>query len=483
METRQVDIAIIGAGTAGLNAVREAQKSGRSWLLIDHGPYGTTCARVGCMPSKLLIAAADAAHAARNAGTFGIRIPSVGVDGASVMQRLRRERDRFVQGVVDDTESLPAASRRRGTARFIDANTLEIVPTAPWHDPALRLTATATVVAAGSSPAVPGVFDAIRDRVITSDTVFELATLPRRLAVVGTGIVGLELGQALSRLGTTVTLLDRSGQPGPGTDPVVLERIRTVLSRTLDLRMNAEITSAVLEDDGARVAWRIEGADHSAVFDAVLVAAGRPPNLDPLDLSATGLNLDDRGQPPWNRETGQCADLPIFLAGDVDGHRPLLHEAGDEGRIAGENAARWPDVNAQSRRTALSIVFTDPQIGLVGTPYADLSATGHSIGRVDFREQGRARVMAVNEGVLRVYARHPDCVLVGAEMFGPRMEHLAHLLAWAVQQQVTVQRLLEMPVYHPTLEEGLRSALRDLARALEIEDQCRSQDRTESPGM
>jgi dihydrolipoamide dehydrogenase len=255
-----------------------------------------------------------------------------------------------------------------------------------------------------------------------------------------------------------------------------------VLSEELELQMSSDISSANEGGDGVEICWRTaQGAQRSRSFEAVLVAAGRPPNLESLNLSATGLPLDDRSQPPWNPQTGQCGDLPIFLAGDANGHRPLLHEASDEGSISGANAARWPEVTRQDRRAGLTVVFSDPQIAVVGTPYGELDDS-ISIGQVDFANQGRARIMAVNRGIMRLYAHHPGCVLVGAEMFGPRMEHTAHLLAWAIQERTTVQHLLQMPVYHPTLEEGMRTALRSLARALKVEGNCRSVDMTIAPG-
>ena len=484
MNTREVDIAIIGAGTAGLNALREAQKSGKTWLLIEQGPYGTTCARVGCMPSKLLIAAAEAAHRARHVEEFGLRLAGLEVDGEAVMRRLRRERDRFAGAVVEDTEALPKENRLRGQARFVDANTLEVVPLDDDDDPPTRVTAAATVVATGSSPFVPPVFDDVRHRVLTSETVFELRNLPETLAVVGTGVVGIELGQALARLGVEVTFLDRSEHPGPFTDPEVQASVAEVLPRELRLNMQTDVVAAREHDGGLEIRWRhADGRERSETFEAVLVAAGRPPNLESLNLAATGLDLGDKGMPPWNAETTQCGDLPIFLAGDVNVHKPLLHEAGDEGRISGANAASWPDVMPHDRRAGLTIVFSDPQMAIVGTPYAGLQQADISIGKVSFRNQGRARVIAENRGIMRVYARRADCVLVGAEMFGPRMEHMAHLLAWAVQERTPVQHLLQMPVYHPTLEEGMRTALRDLARDLKVEGECRRQDMTTSPGM
>lgn len=480
MDTRRVDIAIVGAGTAGLNALREAQRSGKSWLLIDPGPYGTTCARVGCMPSKLLINAAEAAHAARRMGEFGIRIGSLTVDAPAALARVRRERDRFAGGVVDDVQALPEHNRLCGRARFLDATTLAV----SLADRQVRVVAGATVIATGSRPVIPQVFEPVRHRVLTSDEVFELQDLPRTLAVIGTGIIGLELGQALARLGVDVTFLDRTSQVGPCTDPAVVACIDAVLQQELRMHLAAEVRAARPAGSGVEITWcQGGGPERHQRFDAVLVAAGRRADLSSLDLAATGLKLDHRGQPPWNPETTQCGDLPIFLVGDANGHRPLLHEGGDEGRIGGENAAHWPEVAPRDRRTPLTVVFSDPQIAMVGAAYAELERDAIGIGEASFANQGRARVMGLNQGIMRIYARRDDCSLVGAEMFGPRMEHMAHLLAWAVQERTPVQRLLEMPVYHPTLEEGMRTALRDLARDLKVQGECRRQDLSESPGM
>ena len=143
----------------------------------------------------------------------------------------------------------------------------------------------------------------------------------------------------------------------------------------------------------------------------------------------------------------------------------MLHEAADEGKIAGENAARFPDVQPGLRRAALGVVFSDPQIALIGTPFSRLAAGSYVTGAVDFSNQGRSRVMLRNKGLLHVYAEIATGLFLGAEMVGPSAEHIGHLLAWAVQQNLTIDHMLEMPIYHPVIEEGLRTALRE-AQAL-----------------
>lgn len=461
MDVRRVDVAVIGAGSAGLNARREAEAQGASVVLIESGPYGTMCARVGCMPSKLLISAADAAHRIREAAAFGIDVEAPRVDGRRVMERVRRERDRFAGFVVRDTESLPADQRLRGHARFVG-------PTALAVDDHTRVEAGAVVVATGSSPFVPPELDPVRDRVIVNDDVFDLEDLPESIAVVGTGIVGLELGQALHRLGVRVKLFARGDHLGPLSDPVARASARDAFASELDMAFHASFEASPA-GARARLTWRGEGGGSGEdEFAWVLAAAGRPPQLAGLDLENAGVELGPNGVPLHDPRTGQCGGVPVFLAGDATGERALLHEAADEGKIAGFNAARFPEVRAHRRRAPLAVTFTDPQIAVVGTPFRELEPEHTAIGQVDYADQGRARIMGENRGVARVYGDRRSGRLVGAELVGPRVEHTAHLLAWAIQLGASVERTLELPYYHPVVEEGIRTALRSLGRQLGI---------------
>ena len=476
MNTRSVDVAIIGSGSAGLNARRQVEKDGGTPLMIESGPYGTTCARVGCMPSKLLIAAADAAHEVSASDRFGIQVNDWSVDGERVMNRVRSERDRFAGFVVRDTEALPEEQRLLGHARFIGPTTLQV-------DDHTRVEARAVIIAAGSTPVIPPPYDAIREHGMINDDVFDMETLPASVAVVGTGIIGLELGQALDRLGVKVTFFSPFYGLRPLTDPEVKRVVHEILDQDLDLQLNSEMLDAKPDNSGVSLRWRdSKGDEQEAHFERVLVAAGRRPNLADLDLEKTGLALNERGQPEWDAMTTQCGDAPIFMAGDISAHLPLLHEAADEGRIAGKNSLLYPDVSAHIRRTPLAVAFTDPQIGMSGMRYDQLDLDAIEIGEVSFADQGRARVMGQNRGIMRIYGDKKCCEIVGAEMFGPRVEHMAHLLSWCVQQRMPVARALEMPFYHPVVEEGLRTALRDLADKLKITGECRCEDMARAPG-
>jgi dihydrolipoamide dehydrogenase len=470
VKTLEVDVAIIGAGTAGITARRAALRHGaRRVVVIERGVHGTTCARVGCMPSKLLVAAAEAAHAVTAARAFGVHADPPRIDGRAVMQRVQTLRDRFVRGVVTEVDGWPAEQKLSGTARFVAPDTLEV-------DEHTRVRAGAIVVAAGSSPWRPPVLRGLGDRLVTSNEIFELEDLPGSLAVVGTGTIGLELGQAMHRLGVRTALFSLAETVGPLSDPDLASEARRIFGAELDLRLGIELEAARRTDSGVELSWSDRrGQSRSEVFDLVLCATGRRPNVEGLDLEAAGLELDDRGIPKVDRRTMQCGDRPIFLAGDIDGERTVLHEASDEGRYAGGNAATYPQIRAHRRKVPLSIVFSDPQIAVVGTPGSSSSDCA-VFGEVDLSGQGRARVMDRNVGRVRIWGDVECGRIVGAEMLGPRVEHAAHLLAWAIQLDLTVGTALRLPYYHPVLEEGLRSAFSDLAAKLRLEPTKRPLD-------
>ena len=465
MQQREVDVAIIGTGTAGMAAYRAAKAAGKRVLLIEGGPYGTTCARVGCMPSKLLIAAAEAAHAVSAAAGFGVMAEPARIDGVAVLERVRRERDRFVGFVLESVDGFAEEDKLRGYARFIDPHTLQV-------DEHTLVKAGRIVIATGSTANIPEQLHGALPRVAICDDVFEWPDLPRRVAVIGTGVIALELGQALARLGVKVTIFGRRDRVANLSDPKVLACAREVLTEELDLRFHTQILGTTQQDDEVVLCSQgPDGIERAERFDFILSAAGRTPHLRNLGLEHTGLALDGRGIPLYNPLTMQCGESHIFIAGDADDERPLLHEAADQGRIAGDNAARMEQALPGLRRAPIAVAFCDPQVATVGQSWQELqqSMDGHFVcGEVSFANQGRSRVMLQNRGLLRVYADCRSGRFLGAEMIGPRAEHLAHLLAWACQNQMTVAKMLDMPFYHPVIEEGLRTALRELHQQLKF---------------
>jgi len=461
-------VAIIGAGTAGLAAYRAAREFTQEVLLIEEGVYGTTCARVGCMPSKLLIAAAENAHQLTKSRDFGVEVEGpIRINGKKVMERIRKERDRFVGFVLESVDNIPQVNKILGKARFRDAHTLQV----GQHT---RIHADRIVIATGSRAVIPPPFESLGDHLMINDDVFDWTDLPESIAVFGPGVIGLEIAQALHRLGVRVLMFGRGGGLGPLSDPLVRNYAHQLFTQEFTLEPDAIIEKMELEQ--GRVFLRYQGKQGVTLethVDCVLAAMGRKPNVDLLGLDDLGLKRDARGVPVANPKTMQTSLPHIFIAGDASNQLPLLHEAADQGKIAGANAGRFPAVKPGLRRTALGIVFTAPQIATIGKNYATLvdeygDCDCFGIGEVSFEDQGRSRVMLKNKGLLRVYAQQGTGLFLGAEMIGPDAEHLAHLLAWAHQQQMTVSQMLEMPFYHPVVEEGLRTALRDLNAKLKL---------------
>lgn len=313
-------------------------------------------------------------------------------------------------------------------------------------------------------------FQAAGDRLLVNDDLFELETLPESVVVFGPGVIGLELGQALHRLGTRIRLFGVGGALGPIGDAQVREAALNCFGAEFPLDPDARVSEIRRTDTGVEVCFQdANGESLTETFDYLLAATGRRPNVDQLGLENTGLALDERGVPRFDPLTLQCSLEHIFIAGDANNDRPLLHEAADEGRIAGLNAARWPRVEEGHRTVPLAVVFSDPQIATLGLRPGEIEQRDPDTwvaASLDFASQARARVMARDRGLMKVWAEKGSGRLLGAELLGPQVEHLAHLLAWAMEQQLSVQQLLGMPYYHPVLEEGLRSLLRELQARL-----------------
>lgn len=461
MRKCHVDVLIVGAGTAGMSAYRNVINFTSNVLVVESGEYGTMCARSGCMPSKLLIAAAEVAHTAIDSNLFGIR-SNIHVDGVAVMERVRRERDYFVDNVVKSVNQWPEDHKMRGRASFLDAHTIQVDDHTVIH-------AKKIIIANGSHPIVPEEWKHVLDNlIVTSDDIFEWKSLPESVAIFGTGVIGLELAQALHRLKVRVRVFGRSGKVGILSDPVLQELSKEIFSGFVPLEAAPKDVEVTKEEDKVCIKWKSDTGIQSEQFDYLLSATGRKSNLENLNFEKTGIALNDNGIPDFDRQTGRVGNTHIFIAGDVTGGRSILHESADAGAIAGKNSVDVLDDKQSFRKTPLAVVFTDPQMCVAGKRFAELEEdeADFVIGEVSFSNQGRSRVILKNYGSLRLYAQKGTGLVLGAEMLGPAAEHIGHLLAWSIQRGDTVDGMLHYPFYHPVIEEGLRTALKDLRKKL-----------------
>lgn len=450
------DVAVIGAGTAGMTAFAELRRQGLSALLIDHGPLGTTCARVGCMPSKAALHAGHQWASLRRLLGDAAASPHTRSRDA-LWAQARATRDLLAGNTARRTQQLAGDRLIMGTARFIGPDALDV--------DGRTVRARAFIVATGSEPVVPGPLAALGERLLTTDDLFDLQALPQSIGMLGLGAIGLEMGLALSRLGVRVVAGDMKPLPAGISDPELGARAIARFGQELTLWLGQPMQAEVLADDRLEV----RGGDAAATVDRVLAALGRRPRTAGLELAQAGVALDERGQPRIDAATLRAGDAPVFLAGDVAAIRPLMHEAVDEGVLAARGAAHAIDgrpVTLPPRSTPLAIVFSDPDVALVGQSYDRLDLERVVIGSAEGSANGRSRVLGAEDNLLRLYAAREDGRLLGASLLATHGEHLAHLLAWAIQRGETVESLLQLPYYHPSIEEMLQSALKDAASQL-----------------
>lgn len=453
--TRKVDAVVIGAGSAGVTAVFTLLNAGRSVALINSGPEGSTCTRVGCMPSKALIEAASAYHTKKRMDMFGLRgAEAITVDGPAVMARVRAVRDMLVQGIVGRYHALIDDKQ----FIFIDGHAKIAAPDCVEVNDE-RIETGAIIIATGSAPVVPGPFRALGNALLTTDTLFEEPDLPKSLAVVGLGAIGCEIGQAMARLGVEVYGFDAAPVVGGVKDPVVAEQVLDLFRKDMSITTGVQVTPR-LENNGQ---VSIQAGDQSYTVDRVLASIGRRPNVGDLGLENLGIELDAHGMPPFDPETQQIDDLPVYIIGDANADRPLLHESADEGMIAAMNiiaGQRRPF----RRRVPLAIAFTGPQIASVGAQLDELDPETTAIGSASAATNGRARTKGDTDGLIRIYADKQSSRLLGASLAIGAAEHMAHWLALAIEQEMTLVTCLGTPFYHPVLEETLRDALQDCLR-------------------
>jgi len=453
--TREVDVAILGAGSAGLFALSQVKRETDNYVLIDGGELGTTCARVGCMPSKVLIQVAEDFHRKSLFEREGIEgAEQLSVDLPASMEHVQDLRDLFVDRTLGATDALDESHLIDGYAKFVSNDIIEVNGE--------QIKARSIVIATGSTPIVPAAWQDFLEDVVTTDDFFELEDLPSSMAVIGLGSIGLEIGQSLHRLGVDVAAVDQLTTIAKLEDEKVNDIAVSVIGKELPLWLGEAATLEKVENG-----IRVTAGENQAVVDKVLASLGRKPNLDKLNLDATDIVLDENGIPVFNPLTMQIGDLPIFIAGDVNAARQLLHEAGHEGRVAGYNAVHTP-VEKFKQKVPLGITFCDPEIATAGRQLPELNTDEIAIGEIQFAPVGRALIIGKNRGLLRLYVQKSDGLLLGACMCCVKAENLAHLVSWSIQNGMTVFDMLKMPFYHPVIEEALQAALYSVLSQLDV---------------
>ncbi|WP_419225075.1 dihydrolipoyl dehydrogenase [Acinetobacter sp. A2] len=454
------DLIIIGAGTAGISAYKEAIKHTKNLLIINHGPWDTTCARVGCMPSKVLISSANRMHDIQHAQEVALTI-NAKIDTSQIMSHVRQLRYRFTAATQKDVDHWEASHKISGFATFVDAHTIQVN--------GQRYQAKSFIIAVGSTPTYDQSWkQALGELLITSDQIFELETLPQTLAVIGSGVIAIELAQAMQRLGVHTTIFARSRKVGSLSSPELQKIAQDTLNKELNIKFETLPTQLKKTAQGVQIEYQENGQTQNLTADYVLVATGRRSYLDQLQLENIDQSFNNSKHLPIDAYTKQLGQHAIFVVGDAHTNTPIQHEAAHEGREAVHNCLNYPNLINLKTLTPIGIVFSSPEMATVGQSYKQLKDQNiaFTTGFVSYEKQGRALVLGKNKGGIEVYIDSSNHKLLGAELFVGAAEHMAHLLAWMIDEELSLEDILDKPFYHPTLEEGLRTAFKHARRQL-----------------
>ncbi|MFB6136459.1 MAG: dihydrolipoyl dehydrogenase [Halobacteriaceae archaeon] len=446
------EVAVVGGGPGGYVAAIRAAQLGLDAMLIERDALGGVCLNHGCIPSKALLSAAGVAHEAANAGEMGVYAdPEVDVAETVAWK------DGVVSRLTGGVEKLCKANGVElvsGTARFAGERRLRV----QREDGGETVEFEHAVVATGSRPVeVPG-FDFDDEAVLDSADALGLTALPDRLVVVGAGYVGLELSTLFAKLGVDVTVVEMLEGALPGyADDLTRPVVESARDLGVEFHFGVGAEGYRETDDGVVVAAGEGEARVEVPADRVLVAVGREPVTDTLDLEAAGLSTTDEGFLATDEEAR--TDNPhVFAVGDVAGEPMLAHKASREGKVAAEVAAGEPA--ALDYRTVPAAVFTDPEVGTVGLTADAAEREGYDpvVGQFPFRASGRALTTGHEEGFVRVVADEGSGLVLGGQVVGPEASELLAELGLAIEMGATLEDVAGTVHTHPTLSEAVVEA-------------------------
>lgn len=462
------DVVIIGGGSAGYAAARTAASAGLNTAVVEGGEeVGGVCILRGCMPTKALLYAAEVMHLASHPESWGIRTEGVSFDFAKVMARKNALIEDFAKF---RRQQLTAGKFRfiRGKARFVDSHTLDITSdglpssVSGENGPSQRgadlvngrVTAQHFVIATGSrvAPSPLPALDALG--YLTSDTALKLTKLPKSLIVLGGGAVALEFAQFFVRFGVKITLIQRSPHVLHEMDSDAANVIEAVLRREgVRIFTGTKLLDARQLGSLKEVSFEQEGETRRALAEEVFFALGRVPSVASLGLDRIGIELED-GRIPAN--TRMQTSLPnVYTAGDCTGLHEIVHIAVQQGETAAHNIAHPEKAKEIDYRLLTEVIFTDPQIAMVGLTEKRARAENRSylVASYPFDDHGKSLIMEARDGFVKLLADTDTGEIIGGSCVGPVGGELIHEIILAMAGRMTARKLAEMPHYHPTLAE------------------------------
>lgn len=456
MQPEQWDAIVIGAGQAGPALSARLAKAGQRVALVERRRLGGTCVNTGCTPSKTLIASAAVAHLLVRAHEFGITTRAAPTaDYRAVLERVHAVADESRAGLTAWLAGIEGVTVIQGHARFVDANTVSVDER--------QLSAPRIFLNVGCRPVEPPWARDGGVQFLTTETFFDLRELPSDLLIVGGGPVGLELGQALQRLGSKVTIVERAARLLPREDEDAAKVVHdSLVDDGVRFFLSADCFHLERGAPGVRLTFKQDGERVPVDGSHVLVAVGRQPNTEDLGLANAGVAVDERGFIKTDAQL-RTTQPGIWALGDVNGRGAFTHTSWNDYEIVAGNLLDGQERSVESR-AARYAVFTDPPLARVGASMQELSSRGKDVlaGKMPMTRVRRAVERGETRGFMRVLAdAHTDQVL-GATFVCAAADEVIHLLINAMSTGATVRQLAAIPAIHPTISELVPTLLQEL---------------------
>jgi pyruvate/2-oxoglutarate dehydrogenase complex dihydrolipoamide dehydrogenase (E3) component len=455
MPTTHYDLVVIGSGQGGSPLAGAFARAGKRAALIERVHVGGTCINEGCTPTKTMVASARIAHLTRRAADYGVHCGAVSVDLARVRERKQEIVSSFRNGSERRLERA-GVELIRGQARFVGDRRIEVSggvgPT--------TLTADNIVINTGLRPAIPRIEGLDAVPYLTSTSIMELGDVPAHLIVIGGGYVGLEFAQMFRRFGSAVTIVQRDAQLLPREDADVASEVAKVLGNEhIDVRLAAAVRQVVRDSGGVRLDYQQDGTPGGGTVSGshLLVAAGRVPNTNDLDLGAAGVEVDQRGFIRVN-ERLETSARGVFAIGDSKGGPAFTHISYDDFRVLRTNLLQGGSATTTGRIVPYT-VFIDPQLGRVGMTQREAEAAGLRVQVATYPMSSVARALEVDEtqGFLKAIVDAQSGKILGAAALSIEGGELAALFQIAMMGGLHYSALREGIFSHPTLAESLNN--------------------------
>lgn len=462
MSELEYSLIVIGAGAGGLVVAIGAAKAGKKVLLIEKGHYGGDCTNFGCIPSKALIASAHIAQAIRTSDEFGIHLKEKAFDAQSALSRVRGIVSQIREEEEPDKLAKHGVETLTGKAHFIDSHTLEVFFEGGGSQ---KVTGENIVLAVGSHPVIPDIKGLEETPYLTNETLYDLKEIPESLAVLGGGPIGCEMAQAFHRLGSKVSIIQRSGRLLKKEDPEAGERIRECMEKEgVRVFLDCQTNSITQESNKIHLALLNKKSDEhkSLSVDKVLVSVGRKPSVSGLALDKAGVELGQRGEIEIDAY-GRTSQKHIWAVGDCNGIAIFTHMAENQARGVLKNLLVAPlKFKLDLKQAIPRCTYTDPEVAGVGLTEGEAKelygSSKLAIYHVPFSQVDRAITASRTEGFVKIVTKKWSSRILGATVVGERAGEMLQEISLAMQQGIPLRKLAGLIHPYPVYSLAIRKA-------------------------